>query len=940
MSMKSKSSFSDTSDNKTLSATPKVAKTMRGVTKSDSDSPSPFQNHRLSIDRSPRTVTSKPVIDRRSPRVSTPPEKPQSRILKPSEFQAQLTVAQEDLKKAKEKLVLVEKEKAQAIDELKEVKKSADEANEKLQEALVAQKRAEESSEIDKFRATEIEQAGIENAQKKEQEWKKELEAVRNHNALDVTALLSTTQELQRFKQELAMMMDAKNQALSHADDATKIAEFHAEKVEILSAEVVRLKGLLDSRHEMESNENKVLTEMKSELDFLKHELEKTEGLEEKLARKEESYEQLNVELEASRMAESHACNLLEEMKSRAKELELQIEHMNRLERSASESLGSVMKQLEGKSDLLHEAECEIASLKEKVVLLEISVGKQKSDLEDSSLLLQKANEEAATTASIIESLKFELEVVKEEKAQALANEILAASSVQGLLGEKNRLVNELDTLREEEEKSKQAMESLASALHEVSAEARETKERLLSRQSEHKNFETQIENLKLALKATSDKYEIMLDEAKKKIDHLTTMMDQSNVELENQIEDLRLILKATNEKYESMLDQAKHEIDHLNGTLEKSKMKYENSKTHWEEKELQLVSCVKKMEEEKLVLKATIEKYETILVDARHELNHLANMSEKSKVEYQSTKAEWEQKELQLVNCVKRSEEEKFSVEKEIVRLVNLLRETEERVHAAEEEVSQLRNSLTEARSEVTCLKDALEKTQAESMKLRVILLDKENEYQNVMQDNRQLRAAEDANVQKLAELSMLLEEATDKNQNKENGKLSESEREYDLLPKLMELSEENGRRSEDKHKMDHLTDLLKDTEKAIPLEMNVLNEEAVQMVAEQSEDTNGKSKATETKEAVEGETVESESKMWESCKIEERDFTQEREAGQELIDDELESMAETGESFDETNGTVNKSRTSSMKQQQKKKKPLYRKFGSLLKKGIGNPK
>ncbi|KAI9074245.1 hypothetical protein K1719_043810 [Acacia pycnantha] len=63
----------------------------------------------------------------------------------------------------------------------------------------------------------------------KEEEWQKELESVRNQHALDVAALLSATQELQQIKQEVTMVIDAKNCALSHADDATKIAEIQAE---------------------------------------------------------------------------------------------------------------------------------------------------------------------------------------------------------------------------------------------------------------------------------------------------------------------------------------------------------------------------------------------------------------------------------------------------------------------------------------------------------------------------------------------------------------------------------------------------------------------------------------------------------------------------------------------------------------------------------------
>ncbi|KAL2552346.1 WEB family protein [Forsythia ovata] len=83
-----------------------------------------------------------------------------------------------------------------------------------------------------------------------------------------------------------------------------------------------------------------------------------------------------------------------------------------------------------------------------------------------------------------------------------------------------------------EEEKGKKAMESLASALHEVSSEAREAKEKLLSIEVEHENYETQIKDLKLVVKATEEKYETMLDGTKQEIDVLT--IEQSQHEYQN----------------------------------------------------------------------------------------------------------------------------------------------------------------------------------------------------------------------------------------------------------------------------------------------------------------------------------------------------------------------------------------------------------------------
>ncbi|MBA0662520.1 hypothetical protein Goklo_006625 [Gossypium klotzschianum] len=155
---------------------------------------------------------------------------------------------------AKEQMSLIHEEKVETTDKLKEAQKATEEVNKKLGEALVAQKQAEESLKIEKFRMVELEQAGIEDAQKKVDKWQKEIESMRNQHARDAAALGSTTHELERVKQELTMACDAKNQALNHADDATKIAKIHAEKVELLSDELVRLKFLI---HEKEADENK-----------------------------------------------------------------------------------------------------------------------------------------------------------------------------------------------------------------------------------------------------------------------------------------------------------------------------------------------------------------------------------------------------------------------------------------------------------------------------------------------------------------------------------------------------------------------------------------------------------------------------------------------------------------------------------------------------------
>lgn len=763
-------------------------------------------------------------------------------------MQNQLNVSQEDLKKAKEQILQAEKEKEKITDELKEAHRVAEEANEKLREALVEQKRAKEESEIEKFRAVELEQAGIETVKKKEEEWQKELESVRNQHALDVAALASTTEELQQIKQELTMMCDAKDQALNHADDATKNAEVHAEKAEIYAAELAQLKGLLDSKQETEASDNRLIMKLKKEVKALKQELDKGMSYDEKLTEKENLIEQLNVELETSRTAESYARSLLEEWKKKVEELKMRVEESNKLERSASESLESVMKQLEGSNDLLHDAESVVGPLKEKVGLLEMTIGRQKTDFEESERRLLMAKEENLEISKKIESLKSELETVKEEKEQALNNEHLAASSVQTLLEEKNKLINDLEKSKEEEEKSKKAMESLASALHEISAESREAKENLLGNQAERQSYE-------------------------------------------NQIEDLKLVLKGTNEKYESMLDDARHEIDVLIFSIESSKNVFENSK------------------------------------------------------------AEWERRELHLVSSLKKTEEENAATEKEINRLVYLLKEVEEEANSNREEEARLKENLNEVEAEAIHLQEALKEVTSENVKLKENILDKENEMQNVFQENDELRAREAESIKKVEELSKLLEEATTRDHNdQENGDLSDSEKDYDLLPKVIEFSEQNGHGyvGEDIPKVE--LSINQGLKHSLQEESIILNDKPEEKIdSPKPVHVNGKPKEDERKGNDDLEEVEF--KMWESYKIEKKEFSfsPEREAEPESLEEEVESKVEEDgslESFDKINGTavtenIDNGGISPLKEQQqlkKKKKPLLGKFGSLLKKKGGS--
>ncbi|XP_033146776.1 WEB family protein At3g02930, chloroplastic isoform X3 [Brassica rapa] len=654
----------------------------------------------------------------------------------------------EDLRKANEVIASLENEKAKTLEELKQLRKDAEEASKKLDEALKAHEKAEEDFEISKFQAVE---ARIEAVQRKEEEMKKEIENVKNQHASEASsALLSATRELERVSQELAAANDAKSKVQSEADDATKMAAIYAEKVEILSSELIRLKALLDSTREKETISNKeIASKLGAEIVVLKRELENARGFEEKVNELESVIERLKEELQSVKLAETYAQSSGEEWRNKAEELEEQLEEAEEVKRSALVSLVSMTKQLEESNGRLQDMESEVTDLKEKIRLLESVVARKKEDLEVSEERLSVAEEELSKA----EKLKNELETVKEEKNQALKKERDAASSVQILLEEKSKLLSEVERSREEEEKSKKAMESLASALHEVSCEARE-------------------------------------------------------------LRDLKLVMKATSDKYEEMLEEARQEIDVLVNAVEKTKKEFESSVVDWETREAGLVSHVKKFDEEV------------------------------------------------------------SSMGKEMVRLGNLVKRTKEEADAAWKKESEMRDGLKEVEDEVVYLQETLREERAERLKLNEKMLDKETEFQSVVRENDLLRVKQEGSLKRIDEL----EEALAK---KHRGEVSESEKEYDLLPNVVEFSEENGHRSGAEEKKDD-------------------------------------------------SRVEVEFKMWESCEIEKKEaFHKGKEDPKEEVEDEREKTSPENMKESREEQVVNEE-----KEKKVKKKTLFGKVGNLLKK------
>lgn len=436
----------------------------------------------------------------------------QRRMARGMEMQNQLIQAQEDLKKVRDQLTTAEEEKSHVVDELKEIKKVADDANLRLSEALSAQKRAEDGWEAERIRAQELELACIGMAQKRDQAWQLELEAVQRQHALDVETLSSVEQELIRIGQELSIAIKTRDEALKEAKDAKNAAEANRKRVSGLSTELQLMKASINS---YSSN-------LKGELDpeeatpmiqLLKHEFNKEKDMEAQLAERESLIENLKLEVSNAKEAEAQASNQLSECRARIETLEQELEKAKASEARTLESLATQTEQLDKSKMSLEDSKFEIASLHETVRSLEASIGQSSKDLIASRRSLEIAKLDTRSVKEVIKTLKFEIQTAKEELGHAQEREALALSDSHKLAEEMNALRNELKAAKETEEKHKTTTDSLAQTLQQLTTEANEAKAKLESTQLE-------LQNAKIEIKKTEKKSQALSDEARNEADH------------------------------------------------------------------------------------------------------------------------------------------------------------------------------------------------------------------------------------------------------------------------------------------------------------------------------------------------------------------------------------------------------------------------------------
>ncbi|KAL0423100.1 UNVERIFIED_CONTAM: hypothetical protein Sradi_0844800 [Sesamum radiatum] len=232
------------------------------------------------------------------------------------------------------------------------------------------------------------------------------------------------------------------------------------QKMGEMEEELRRTKEQLNDWDDLKTKDKKI--------DLLETELVKARELEVVLAEKDSSLDKLNKELGGLREREKDVATLLLENKKRIEELEAEVERARLSESKLADSLAKQTKQLEATKVELKETSAEIASLHEKIEVLEEMSKKSSVEVKG------PVNEGKEITG-----IEMELKLAKENLVQAQEGEKKALSKAESLIEEIEMVKNEWKLAIEAEAKSAKAMEDLALALKEVATEANQAKGKL-----------------------------------------------------------------------------------------------------------------------------------------------------------------------------------------------------------------------------------------------------------------------------------------------------------------------------------------------------------------------------------------------------------------------------------------------------------------------------
>ncbi|KAL2521681.1 putative WEB family protein [Forsythia ovata] len=177
---------------------------------------------------------------------------------------------------------------------------------------------------------------------------------------------------------------------------------------------------------------------------------------------------------------------------------------------------------------------------------------------------------------------------------------------------------------------------------------------------------------------------------------------------------------------------------------------------------QMELVQVRSEAEGLKAMVQSTKERYRTLLDEAKQEAELYRNAADRLKLEAEESLLAWNGKEMGFIGCIKRSEEEKATVQRECTKLRESLKAAEHTSMVAREETFKLRDILKQAINEANAAKVAAGIAMDENSQLKDCLSEKDDALLFLTRENERLRINEAAARENMKEYKKLLSTAS----------------------------------------------------------------------------------------------------------------------------------------------------------------------------------
>uniref|UniRef100_A0A803MCL9 Uncharacterized protein n=1 Tax=Chenopodium quinoa TaxID=63459 RepID=A0A803MCL9_CHEQI len=372
----------------------------------------------------------------------------------------------------------------------------------------------------------------------------------------------------------------------------------------------------------------------------------------------------------------------------------------------------------------------------------EIKMQMDNADINNVKEALREANRELQIKDKTIKSLRSEVDKLKQLEFKLIETEA------------------SLQTVKEETISFKSSLAQAEASL----SDSRKKVDELEVEVGRRKDSEEKLSESVAAQTSQIEQSNVLLEESKLQVSvHKENAFrgygryETASVETKTLLDEIDILKNELKLAMEAE-DNSKKAMDDLAVALKEVAIESNQAKEKLTSTEQQLEAMNEEAVNLKKMVKSTEETYEALLKASKKENDMLKNTVDRLRLEAEESLLAWNDREIQFVNCIKTTDDEKNTAQEECNKLTKLLSEAEGMNEKSKEENKNLRDILKQALSEANVAKEVSSLARAENSYLKDALVEKDKALITLAQETERLRINEAESNDTIKELKRII--------------------------------------------------------------------------------------------------------------------------------------------------------------------------------------